>query len=354
MTPRDTSSNHNQQHDVVYVPPQERKRTRRALLVVVLIFGLLFGGLVGGAAWLSAKLDDIRTLGDPFQGVTEVNNGEPRPSHPESDTSKPINFLMLGTDSRISAGDPSQWVKGAQRTDAFMILQIAGDRESVNVISIPRDSWVEIPGYGKQKINAAFSYGGPTLTIATVEQLTGIPIDHVAVVDFTSFSALTDVLGGVTMTTSTEGTQTYDGEAALAFVRERKNLPGGDFDRVRRQQLWMKSVADKVLTRETLSNPANLLSLYNTVSPYVAVDEAFSLSTILDLGMDFKAFQDADFNFLTAPNNGTATSADGQSIVVLDEANFGLLAQAFIEDRAEDFIKNNSDSLETLNSGEVR
>ncbi|WP_234305198.1 LCP family protein, partial [Actinomyces sp. S6-Spd3] len=180
-----------------------------------------------------------------------------------------------------------------------MILQIAGDRESVNVISIPRDSWVDIPGYGKQKINAAFSYGGPTLTIATVEQLTGIPIDHVAVVDFTSFSALTDALGGVTMTTSTEGTQTYDGEAALAFVRERKNLPGGDFDRVRRQQLWMKTVADKVLTRETLSNPANLLSLYNTVSPYVAVDEAFSLSTILDLGTDFKALQNADFNFLT-------------------------------------------------------
>ena len=99
-----------------------------------------------------------------------------------------------------TAGDPTQWEAGAQRTDAIMLVHLAADRKSAAAISIPRDSWVPIPGYGEAKINAAFSYGGPALMIRTVEDLTGVRIDHFAVTDFESFEALTDSLDGVEIT----------------------------------------------------------------------------------------------------------------------------------------------------------
>lgn len=353
MTSPENTADRSKAVEVEYLPPEERKGTRRVLVAVLLVLALLLAIVIGAAAWLSGKLGEIQTLDDPFDAITELEGVEDRPTHTPTDSDKPVNFLMLGTDSRISAGDPSQWQQGAQRTDAFMVLQIAGDRESINVISIPRDSWVEIPGYGYQKINAAFSYGGPALTIATVEQLTGIPIDHVAVVDFNSFSALTDALGGVEMTSITDGTKTYNGEEALTFVRNRKGLPGGDFDRVRRQQLWMSAVMSKTMTRENLTNPAKILELYNTVSPYVAVDDGIGLTTLIDLGPSMTRIRATDFNFVTAPNDGTGTSQDGQSIVVLDDKEFGELTLAFAEDRAQDYITDNAEVLRTLDAGAV-
>ncbi len=348
------SSQEQNAQEVEFLPPKERKGTRRALVVIAVILAVILALAIAAAAWLTSKLGEIQTLDDPFENIPALEGVDSRPTHdPEPETDSPVNVLMLGTDSRISAGDPSEWVQGAQRTDAFMILQISGDRESINVMSIPRDAWVYIPGYGNQKINAAFSYGGPTLTIATVEQLTGIPIDHIAVVDFTSFAALTDALGGVEMTSLNEGTKTYNGEEALTFVRQRKGLPGGDFDRVRRQQMWMQSVISQTLTRDNLTNPARALELYNTVSPYIAVDDGFGLGTVIDLAPDVARIGSEDMNFVTAPNDGTGTSSDGQSIVILDQDEFDALTDAFAEDRAAEYINENADSLRTLDSGGV-
>ena len=338
--------------DIEFEAPQERSATKKALAALLIIVVLLVAVGAGAFAWISSKLNSVQTLADPFSGISKIEDVPERPAQPEDDT-PPVNFLVLGSDSRVSAGDPSQWEAGAQRTDAFMIAQISGDRKSVSVMSIPRDSWVAIPGHGEAKINSAFSYGGPTLTIATVEQLTGIHIDHVAVVDFTSFAELTDALGGVELTSETEGTRTYTGEEALAFVRERKSLPGGDFDRVRRQQLWMKAVLEKTLTAETLSDPAKLLSLYNSISPYIALDNGLGITDIISLATSMKDVRSKDFNFVTAPFTGTGTSADGQSIVLLDDAKFAELTKAFVEDRARLYIDEHVNDLRTLDSGAV-
>ena len=109
-------------------------------------------------------------IADPFAGIPTR-----APQQQAAAGEEPaVNILVLGTDSRTSASDPSQWQEGAQRTDAIMIVQVSGDRKTVSVMSIPRDSWVEIPGHGQGKINAAYSYGGPSLTIHTVENLTGM------------------------------------------------------------------------------------------------------------------------------------------------------------------------------------
>src|SRR5690606_11587247 len=121
-----------------------------------------------------------------------------------------INILLAGSDARTDgrgttgAGKGDAWKRGGQRSDTIMILHITGDRKSAYLISVPRDSWVNIPGRGMNKINAAYSFGGPPLYIQTIEELTGLRMDHLAVIDWTGFQALTDALGGVEMTFKTD------------------------------------------------------------------------------------------------------------------------------------------------------
>lgn len=335
---------------IEYEAPNEKKRTKKALVVITVIIVLLICVVLAIGAVISNKLNAVQTIDDPFQKIDDF--AVERPEKPEL-AADSVDFLILGSDSRISTGDASEWQAGAQRTDAIMILHIAGDGQSVSVMSIPRDSWVEIPGHGEAKINAAFSYGGPALSIATVEQLTGIRIDHIAALDFTSFKELTDAIGGVTMTTATEGTKHYSGKEALAFVRERKHLPGGDFDRVRRQQLWMKAVLSQTLTKENLSNPTTLMNIYNALSPYIAVDTNLALSDLLDLATKIGGFTSENVNFFTAPYTGTGRSADGQSIVLLDEAKLKEVCQAIIDDDVAGYLSAHQGELQTLNNQPV-
>lgn len=330
-----------------------RSGTRKALIAIGVIVALILVAVGAGALWLNSKFSAIEKIKSPFEGITDIEGVEERPTHDPEDEQTPLNFLVMGTDSRVSAGDPNQWEAGGQRTDVLMVLQISGDRSSINLMSIPRDSWVNIPGVGNAKINAAFSYGGPTLAIATVEQLTGIPIDHIAIVDFTSFANLTDAVGGVDIT-SASGTNHYNGEQALKFVRERKSLPGGDFDRVRRQQAWMSAVLSEVMTRETLTSPSKLMEIYDAVSPHVAVDENLSMPGLIGLARDMSSVRSDDFNFMTAPHSGTGRSSDGQSIVILNDEPFNELTKAFSEDRVDEYLTENPDAVQTLDDGAIR
>ena len=127
---------------------------RIALLSVLAIFLVLTLATGGLALWVRHSLaSGIETIADPFAGIATRAPRQSVPAGQEAAT----NILVLGTDSRTSASDPSQWAEGAQRTDAIMILQISGDRKTVSVMPIPRDSWVDIPGHGQGKINAAYS-----------------------------------------------------------------------------------------------------------------------------------------------------------------------------------------------------
>ena len=121
-----------------------------------------------------------------------MKKAEPTASTENADQ-KPVRVLVLGHDSR---GDlpPNEWAVGEQRSDVVMLAQITGDRQAASVLSFPRDAWVEIPGHGQHKINAAYSLGGPDLAKATVEQLVGVPIDHVLVTNFDGFAGLVDAL----------------------------------------------------------------------------------------------------------------------------------------------------------------
>ena len=328
---------------------------RIALLSVLAIFLVLTLATGGLALWVRHSIaSGIEFIADPFAGIPAR-----APQQKVAAGEEPaVNILVLGTDSRTSASDPSQWKEGAQRTDAIMIVQVSGDRKTVSVMSIPRDSWVEIPGHGQGKINAAYSYGGPSLTIHTVENLTGIHIDHFAVANFESFVALTDEIGGVRVNLKTPqtlagkelgaGAQVLDGQQALAYTRERSSLPNGDFDRVKRQQTWMRSIVSRVLTNGTLSSPTALYSFLKTASRTVAVDESFTLNQMQSLALETRHLHSNDIRFMTVPTAGTGTSTDGQSIVTLDADADTPLFKAFAEDRVSTYLTEHPDAVELL------
>src|SRR5919199_180245 len=149
---------------------------------------------------------------DVVAGPALLSTGRPGPAAPTGGgggTAAPITFLLVGSDTRADVA-PGELPDA--RSDAIMIARFAGDREHAQVISIPRDSWVDIPGHGMDKINAAYALGGPTLLIQTVEQLTGVRIDHYAAIDFAGLTQVTDDLGGVDVTvpkTTSNGPYTF-------------------------------------------------------------------------------------------------------------------------------------------------
>ncbi len=191
--------------------------------------------------------------------VTKVN------ALPDSNVSSSgTNFLLVGSDSRagLSKKQQKKLHTGAtegQRTDTIMIMHVPL-LGTPTLVSIPRDSWVGIPGYGENKINAAFSQGGPELLVTTVEAATGLHIDHYVEIGFAGVANTTDALGGVKLCPARnyndansglkvkKGCQTMDGQQALAYVRMRYADPRGDLGRVERQQEYMAAVAKKAMS----------------------------------------------------------------------------------------------------------
>ncbi|WP_425956687.1 LCP family protein [Xylanimonas sp. McL0601] len=341
--------------------PEAPARTRRrmsgkakALTAVGVLVALLLGGGLGAVLLFQHNLDrNIERLGDPFADLPE----RPDPA-PAAGANGPVNFLVVGSDSRINANDPTQWAYGAQRTDTIMLVHLPGDRQAAQVISLPRDLWVPIPGHGESKINAAFSWGGPPLLIQTVEQLTGIRIDHFLVTSFESFAEMTDTLGGVEITVAHDvhdraqgfqpaGTHLMTGEEALRYVRTRYGLPHGDFDRVQRQQNWMRAIMKDVAQNRT--DVRTVTDFLTTVSRSVAADDALTAGRMRELFTSTIGLGPGDVTFLTAPHAGTGRSPDGrQSIVVLDRQRLDPLMAAIAADDATAYVAEHAEELKIL------
>jgi LCP family protein required for cell wall assembly len=330
--------------------PRRRRRIVVRMLAICCAAGIVLASAgLGVVLWLQHHYDkNIERFGDPFTTL-------PTQSRPRAGAAGAMNILLLGSDSRISAGDPASWVRGAQRTDAIMIAHIPADRKKVTITSIPRDSWVDVPDHGDNKINAGFSLGGPALMVRTVEKLTGVRIDHVVIADFEGFTDITDELGGVQITvpktTHDErssfraGTQVMDGATALKYVRQRHNLPGGDFDRVKRQQNWIRAVALKALDKGTLTSPLKLNSVLDSLTRSLAADDDFSFGTMRSLALSLRNVRGDDLTFMTAPVAGTGRSPDGkQAIVLLDTSANKVLWKAVKNDKMATWLAKHPDA----------
>ncbi|WP_111721305.1 LCP family protein [Homoserinimonas sp. OAct 916] len=343
-------------HEQLGAPEPTKKKHRRSLklLIIVGVVLLLAGGTVGGYAWnLTHKFDDQTVkIADPFPSDSVRPTAPPPatgPSQAPAAKTTAQNILLLGSDTRGSIGGSITDISG-QRSDTMMIVHIPADRKHVYVMSIMRDSWLQIPGHGEAKVNAALSWGGVPLAVQTVEQLLDTRIDHVAIVDFASFKEVTDALGGVEVNnpiafdSSSQpgrvfpaGAQHLNGTDALAFTRERYAFTDGDFQRVRNQQLVIKAIMAKVMSKAMLADPFKATSLIDTVTPYLAVDEGLNSGYLTSLAWELRDLRTNDVTFFTMPTAGVGTSDDGQSIVNVDWDKLAELKKALATDSMQNF-----------------
>ncbi|MGN6415486.1 LCP family protein [Flexivirga sp.] len=310
------------------------KVTLLTLLSMVLIIVLAF---VGFAMYLNHVLSSNITHGAALPSSTVK---------PAADAGNSQNILLLGSDTRSGS---VQDVRSGARSDVIQLVHISKGEKSVQVIHFPRDLYVSIPGHGKNKINAAFAYGGPALLAQTISQLLGgVVIDRYAIIDFKGFADLTDDLGGVNVYvaqpftepgygTFHQGYNTMNGEQALGFVRERHQLKEGDIDRGRDQQAWISAVVHKTLSAGTLLNPVKLTNTVKDLTKYTQVDADTSAGDIRSLALSLRNLRSGDITYYTAPFTGFANDPVAGSIDVVNMPQMKKLGQALYHDKMADY-----------------
>ncbi|AEG45129.1 LCP family protein [Isoptericola variabilis] len=267
-----------------------RVRKRRvAGLTLALLLVLLLAWPVGLLVWANGKIQHVEALSGA--------RGTPG-----------TTYLLAGSDARGSGGVEDE-TEGA-RTDTIMLLHKPRSGPTA-LISLPRDTYVEIPGHGANKINAAYSFGGAPLLVETVEHLSGLTVDHYAEVGFGSVSEIVDAVDGVELCLDYDvndpnsglvwqaGCRTADGPTAVAFSRMRYADPKGDIGRAERQRQVIQAVAEKVADRDVLIQPQNQVQLVEAGTDALVVDER---TGIIDLGRLAFAFRKA-----TGPEGVTGT-----------------------------------------------
>ena len=260
-----------------------RKRSRKKLVgaIAALIVVALIAWPVGLLVWANGKLNHIEAL----SGAANTPG---------------TTYLIAGSDSR-EGSDIGGHVEGA-RADTIMLLHVPSSGPAA-LISLPRDIYVPIPGHNSNKINASFSFGGAPLLVQTVEELTGMTVDHYVEVGFQGVEDIVDAVGGVRLCYDRTvkdkesklnwkaGCHEADGKTALAFSRMRKSDPLGDIGRAARQRQVVSAIAKSLKNPAKLVNPSTQVSLVNAGTGALAVSNG---TGFLDLGKMALAFQRAN------------------------------------------------------------
>ncbi|MBM6403125.1 LCP family protein [Phycicoccus sp. CSK15P-2] len=320
--------------------PRHRRRGLRAVviaLVAVVLLGLVAAG--GFVAYLAWTVNDNVTQADLLPTVPPPTAPDGSPV-PESGTG--TNFLLVGSDSRGS---------DRGRSDVIVLVHVPEDPTSIQMIHFPRDLFVEIPGHGKNKINASYAFGGEPLLVETLQNLLGIRIDHVARTDFDGFKRMTDAVGGVRVYAEEgssasgnggiaiqEGWNELNGEQALGFVRERYELSEGDISRGRRQLAFVKALLLKATSRGTVANPVKIARFTDAATENLVVDRDLTIGTMRDYALELRGIRASDVVFATAPFTGFGTDPKAGSIDIVDEEGMALLGEALRTDSMDEYL----------------
>jgi LCP family protein required for cell wall assembly len=254
---------------------QPGRRGRRIALIIGTVVAVLVAGVAGTYFWLNGKLNQNVTL--PATSLTSAGT----------------NWLITGSDSRAGLSRTERDAlhvgsdQGTLNSDSIMLLHLGSGRPVL--ISIPRDSYVEIPGHGWNKMNAALAYGGASLLIQTVENATGLKIDHYMGIGFGGLVAVVNQIGGVPICLKTgihdsysgvnlsAGCHNLNGDQALAFVRDRHSFANEDLQRIQDQRAFLSALLKKATSPGVYLNPFTALPFGSTAASSMSVDTGTSL-----------------------------------------------------------------------------
>lgn len=288
-----------------------KKKKSKLPKILITVFAVLFALVVCAgialALWVNS-LNESMGFEDEAQKQELMRVLAPSNDGQNAQESSAFYMLILGSDAR--EGD------GASRADVTMLCRIDPDTATVDLVSIPRDTMVEIDGYGTQKINAAYSFGGAAGAVETVSQFAGVDISHYAEVHFEELESVVDELGGIWVNVPEAfqagnisfdaGEQKLNGEQALAFARERHNVSGGDFGRAQAQRIIVQAIIKQVLN----TPPAELPSIVGKLASSVSTD--YSVTDLVSLA---QTFQGKSLVMYSAVCPSYSLSRDGVSYV---------------------------------------
>ncbi len=327
---------------------EERRRKKLSLWhKLAIVFGAMLIVLSAGS------LIAIKAVTGHYEGLVakeDMLGDIPVAPAPEEGKSAPLNYLILGTDTR-SAEEVTDAEEKGNRSDVVMIAHVSSDRKSAFIFSIPRDSYVNIPAGGtwkggENKINSAMAFGGAKLAAKTVYELTKIPLNGAVIVNFQGVQTMVGAVGGVRVCIPYDVNSSFSTKVwkkgchdlspadAEEFVRQRKGVSGGDFGRIKNQQHVIKGLIAKIKQGDTLTNPSKLNSLLTTAAQSLTIDKSMNL---MSLALEMKDIDQEAIKFATTPVAGLIDTHAGSS-VQLDMTGAQELFAAVRDDKADEWL----------------
>ncbi len=328
----------------------KRRRRRRIRRIVVVSATALLAIICGGTVSAYVVADQLAANVHRIQGVFP-KDGTAAGTAVLTAAKGSMTILLTGSDS-VSGGPVG---RKQQPSGLIAIVHLNAGRRSGAVVSIPPETVVPVPGHGKTQIENSLVLGGPALLIRTVQNLTGVRIDHYAVVDFQNLINVVNALGGVNVNLSEPAASYYgvsfrpglnhlNGTAALAYVRQGSI---SEDQRVRRQQNLLRAILQKIGGQDLLGNPLRAYGIVHAFTGALSVDSNFSNRQLMSLATSARSFRPGSGTFVTAPVRSAGTLG-GQEAASLVPGPSGKLWQAIRTGSVAAFARRNPATVTTV------
>lgn len=316
--------------------PEAKKKILRGAAIACILF--LAASLAAFMLSYVSSADKITYIPDPF----------PKSSlRPRADATGQVKtILILGVDTRGSISTDLDEIQGT-RSDSIMLARLDFENQTADLMSLMRDSWVSIPGYGENKLNAALSFGGVPLAIQSVEALLNLRVDHVAIIDMSGLTEVIEALGGIEVQNQKEfssggyvfkkGLISLNSESVLSFVRDRRSFVDGDYSRVENQRAVILAMSEKISSKLKGLNAVEMANLFESVAPNLALDSGLNFGFLIQNLAYFSSLAPSQINSFTSPSVGTGLAPNGSSAVFLDLVEMRKLGRDWIAGDLDDY-----------------
>ena len=290
-----------------------KRRLPRWLKVTILSVLVVANIAVLGIIWALQTGEDLLATADTNSEVAQVL---------DEASGKSLTFLIVGSDSRAGLDDLTNFgAIGGSRGDVIMLVRVDEETSSAQMLSIPRDLYVDIPGRGKNKINAAYSLGGPSLMVETIQENLGVEVNHYIEIDFVGFAALVDQLGGIEIAFPypardlksgldvDSGSQALDGDMALAYARSRKYqelqeggwvfVKANDIGRTERQREVIRAIARQLTQPSSITEAGDIVA---ALAQHVTIDSNLAKTSVASLAWAFRGILTGSVDGATLPS----------------------------------------------------